>query len=716
MTVAMWLVIFIIGVLVSVTLTNPILNEPNAKVCETEECKVAATIINNSMKKTVDPCDDFYGYVCGNWETNFPRPEDKAVWNLDKMTENIAILESREVLEEDENDDDFSPLKYEKWWYRSCMDSEKIEENGIRSLEEVLDYFGGWPIAMSMSDWNDDNHDWQSVHEFYTTLKDLSSLFDIRVASDNRNSSRYVIELNKPGETLYENAMSDGNEKVVTDSYFELIRNVALIFMQERNVTLVEEQLTNDIENMIVFEKHLILLKQFSTESDDMEPSRVYITIDELQKYYDKIGDMKFTSQISWYRAITYLFKSIENVTIDSSEEIGVEDKYYLRKLSHLLSETPNRVIVNYIHWKFIGSSLNYANKEMHNVFAMFLRSIAKPDETVKVQERWQECINDMKLGIGYRYEYVKRHFSEETRKMVYDIASEMRGQMLDEMEHSTWLDDETRESAMVKLHALKWYIGNPNYFSKKDFLEHLYDGLTITTSYFENVQNAREFFMSRNLKRLRHGRNLKKYVKVDPLLAKSVYHPSRNVLILTAAQLSVPLLHASVPLSVNYGYLAPTMGQLIARTLEKEVNTDVYFTPWSNDFGGTYKTYETKTNCLLRQYNNYSVGSSTIDENMYDAIGLKVAYQAFQNSFENENIEKLPDLEELSDEQLFFVAYTLKYCQLASPKYQAEHEPTYFTPNDYRVIGPLSNSKDFAKAFSCPVNSPMNPENKCTL
>ena len=37
-------------------------------------------------------------------------------------------------------------------------------------------------------------------------------------------------------------------------------------------------------------------------------------------------------------------------------------------------------------------------------------------------------------------------------------------------------------------------------------------------------------------------------------------------------------------------------------------------------------------------------------------------------------------------------------------------------SPPEFRVIGPLSNSEQFSQDWNCPVNSPMNPEEKCTV
>lgn len=37
-------------------------------------------------------------------------------------------------------------------------------------------------------------------------------------------------------------------------------------------------------------------------------------------------------------------------------------------------------------------------------------------------------------------------------------------------------------------------------------------------------------------------------------------------------------------------------------------------------------------------------------------------------------------------------------------------------SPSQFRVLGPFSNMKDFAKDFNCPEGSPMNPIKKCEV
>ena len=63
------------------------------------------------------------------------------------------------------------------------------------------------------------------------------------------------------------------------------------------------------------------------------------------------------------------------------------------------------------------------------------------------------------------------------------------------------------------------------------------------------------------------------------------------------------------------------------------------------------------------------------------------------------------------------FCIFTQTWCSLIRPeklKLQIEYDP--HSPSQYRVNVPLSNSPDFAKAFNCPVGSPMNPGKKCLL
>ncbi len=76
-----------------------------------------------------------------------------------------------------------------------------------------------------------------------------------------------------------------------------------------------------------------------------------------------------------------------------------------------------------------------------------------------------------------------------------------------------------------------------------------------------------------------------------------------------------------------------------------------------------------------------------------------------------------VPGLEEYSMRQVFFLAYGNIWCGDDTPQ-RLENliltDP--HSPNNYRVLGPLSNSADFVREFNCPAGSPMNRVDKCVI
>ena len=86
--------------------------------------------------------------------------------------------------------------------------------------------------------------------------------------------------------------------------------------------------------------------------------------------------------------------------------------------------------------------------------------------------------------------------------------------------------------------------------------------------------------------------------------------------------------------------------------------------------------------------------------------------------------VESLPGLMKYTERQQLWLAEALSDC--GSSKF-SEKSQTYrmskrrweknsHAGGAFRLIGPLSNSKQFSEDWACSKNSKMNPNNKCTV
>ncbi|CAH1248353.1 ECE1 [Branchiostoma lanceolatum] len=226
----------------------------------------------------------------------------------------------------------------------------------------------------------------------------------------------------------------------------------------------------------------------------------------------------------------------------------------------------------------------------------------------------------------------------------------------------------------------------------------------------------------------------LRKQVNKDawitvPTVVNAFYSPSGNSISFPAGILRSPFYDGDYPWYLNFGGIGAVIGHEIThgfddsgRQFDKNGNLEHW---WNQEITDSFKE---KAQCMIDQYSNYVdpetgdlklnvSGRLTAGENIADNGGLKQTFRGYKKwAAANGPEPMLPGLP-LSPEQLLFVNFGQTWCAKAN---QQTAQRLLFTdshsPGRFRVIGTLSNSRDFAEVFSCPAGSPMNPHGKCTV
>ncbi|OUM66188.1 hypothetical protein PIROE2DRAFT_6618 [Piromyces sp. E2] len=120
----------------------------NDNICNTQECLDISNKIIDSIDSSVDPCDDFFEFTCGNYMKTHVPDEDTRYYdwfsdagdiikeNLIKILEGNYLPSKNLTIEAQEYDE---KMFYKmKDFYDSCMDTDKINEKGVQPIFDLI--------------------------------------------------------------------------------------------------------------------------------------------------------------------------------------------------------------------------------------------------------------------------------------------------------------------------------------------------------------------------------------------------------------------------------------------------------------------------------------------------------------------------------------------------------------------------------------------------
>ncbi|XP_055922189.1 neprilysin-3 isoform X2 [Eupeodes corollae] len=687
---------------------------PSAGPCLNKYCIFAASDILKSLDMTIDPCEDFYGFACNQWIRKNPLPDGKSVWGTFGKLEMRNQMVIRNILEKP-----FSYFKSEaekkaKLYYQSCMDEDEyMDKLGGEPMLDFIREVGGWNI--STHDFRIDKWSMELTLKMLQNRYNMGGFFSWAIGEDDKNSSNHVIQIDQGGLAL------PTREHYLNTTIHEKVRIAYLEYMTKIGVLLGGEEtnVRQQMKDVLEFETQIASITAPAEERRNEEAMYHFMSLREVDAMAPFIN---FTAHFA--DALQTIGRKITQ-----DERVIVYAPEFLKNLSTLVQEyqktEKGRIALNnYLVWQGVRTLTTCLSKPFRDAYKGVRKALLGSDGT---EETWRYCVSDTNNVIGFAVGaiFVRETFQGDAKPQAEKMIDEVRDAFKKNLRNIPWMDVKTRKKAEEKADAITDMIGFPEYILNTTQLDEKYKDLHLnSTEYFNNNLRINQFNLKKNLEKLDTPVN-KSGWGMTPSTVNAYYTPTKNQIVFPAGILQKPFYDVNNPKSFNYGAMGVVMGHELThafddqgREYDKYGNLNKWWEPKS------IERFVEQTDCIIKQYGDFEVigmnlnGKQTVGENIADNGGLKAAFNAYISSKNEKEADylSLPGLN-LTHRQLFFVSFAQVWCSAITDEaatLQIEKDP--HAPPEYRVIGPLSNLKEFSKEFKCPLGSRMNPRKKCEV
>ncbi|CAK9294806.1 unnamed protein product [Gordionus sp. m RMFG-2023] len=701
--------------------------------------------ITYRMNQDMDPCTDFYEFACGGYTRKTTIPTGYPKWNYAMQISDSIYLTIKDLLENPHTKYEGIAERQAKIYYDSCLDKTNIRKKlQGKPLTDLLDLYGGWDML------NVNKKPFPFI-DASSTLKKIkypekgfpdkfnSVFFSLDIHLDPKNSSKNLLFI-FPGELTFphKDYYDDIDLYNRTLMFMTKIGNLLLkkrtvskyLKMQDKNITFnqhtitksdhtrsqkerkkqMRSQLRNVMSNVLELEKLIAKI----TPSFNMDDSK-YQSLKELDINFDFLN---------WTRFVNQIFEPL-NISISADHLILVTSFSYMEKITSIIKQYLNksnlsRILHDYIMWHKIRHLTSYLSKEFSN----------DPNVKNNTIPGWKLCLEEFPTFMNFPLSslYLKSNFYFRDKLKVIDKLNGMVDMIKlaykKSLQDLKWMDITTKARSIAKVDAMKFKIGYPDYIINHNELDKDYRGLNLQkNSYFENYLNQDIASHLNKLKTLFEPIDKERY-HLPPHFVEAYYSWSVNDITFLAGLLQKPFYDSTYPDTYLFGAIGSLISHEIShgfdnngRKYDEKGNLNKW---WTNE---SIKIYEQKINCYRKQYSKYSINShklnfeQTLGEDIADNAALFISLQALKSYQAMNKSAIYSSKSNITDDQLFFLAYAQIYCSKETPGNQlSEIISDLHSPKKYRINGVVPNLKQFSKAFNCSSKANMNPPNKCTL
>ncbi|GAA5231686.1 M13 family metallopeptidase [Verticiella sediminum] len=634
--------------------------------------------------RTADPCVDANAYVNRHWlqDTSIP-PERASVSTLSIMAD-AGLAAQRELAQQAEARADqaeaASAWRRVGWFYRSGMDIQAIEAEGMAPLADAL-----------------------AQVEAIAGPGDLAAYVGRRAAAGQDEMFAMAVEpaQDAPQEQvlgLYPADLGLPTPADYTDPDSAALRAAYLDYIASLFALSGADAAEARARAATVLRVETGLAARAPSPEEAAQPRNQFrrVTLEQA---------MAEMPAFDWPRLLRTL-------GVADAGDLSIAPAPYFAGLDALLATTPIEDWRTWLRWRLLDRAARYLGSAWRQAASAFYDTTLQG--IPEAPPRWRQVLDTINATMGQSLGelYVERHFDEAHRTAAQAIVEDVRAALLRRVERVDWMSEDTRATALRKIATMHLNIGYPTPWD--DWSQ---AGIR-PSGYYANVSAALAHGRMLALARLGQPVQRDRW-DINPQTVNAQYDASRNAMTFTAAILQAPIFDPGADAALNFGGLGAVAGHEMTHAIDdhgSQYDETGRLVDWWKPADAA--RFAERGALLVQQAEAYVPlpaepalrmnGRLTLGENIADLGGLAAASDALAAGVAQGRYPR-GEVDGFLPQQRVFLAWVRNWRErVREPALRVRLQTDPHAPGAFRANNPPANLPAYAAAFACAPGQPM--------